>query len=53
MYFCLPLVNLLGINHKAGKVNNKDLTRLYSIVNEYLKENPEFVNKLIENEKIR
>ena len=53
MYFCLPLVNLLGKNHKGGKVNNKDLAYLYSVVNEYVKKNPEFIDKLIENEKIR
>ena len=53
LYFCLPLVNLLGKHHKDGKVNKKDLTYLYCIVNEYFKKNPEFVNNLIENEKIR
>ena len=53
LYFCLPLVNLLGKNYKDGKVNKKDLTYLYCIVNEYLQKNPEFVDELIKNEKVR
>ena len=53
MYFCLPLVNILGKHHKDGKVNKKDFAYLYSIVNEYIKKKPEFVNQLIENEKMR
>lgn len=53
MYFCLPLVNLLGKHHKDGRVNKKDLAYLYCIVNEYVKKNPNFINELIENEKMR
>ena len=53
LYFCLPLVNLLGMCYKDGKARKSDLSHLYSIVNEFLKDNPEFVNQLIENEKVR
>ena len=53
MYFSLPLINLLGKNHKNGKISKKDLGYLYYIVNEYLKKNTEFIDELIENEKIR
>lgn len=53
LYFCISLINLLGMRYKDGKISKRELSNLYSIVNEYLKENPEFVNQLIENEKVR
>ncbi len=51
MVFCLPLVSLLGECCIDGKVSKKELSNLYCIVNEYIKENPNFIDKLMENEK--
>lgn len=51
MGFCLPLINLLGQQCKNGKVDKKELSYLYCVVNEYIKENPNFVDELMENEK--
>lgn len=49
--FCLPIINLLGKQCKDGKVSKKELSNLYCIVNEYIKENPNFIDELMENEK--
>ena len=51
MYFCLPLVSLLGECCVDGKVSKKELLDLYCVVNEYIKENSNFIDELIENEK--
>lgn len=51
MGFCLPIVNLLGKHCIDGKVSKKELSDFYRIVNEYIKENPNFIDELIENEK--
>ena len=51
MGFCLPLKNLLGERCLDGKVSKKELSEFYCIVNEYIKENPNFIDKLMENEK--
>ena len=51
MCFCLPLKNLLGEHCIDGKVSKKELSNLFCIVNEYIKENPNFIEELMENEK--
>ena len=51
MGFCFPLTNLLGECSIDGKVSKKDLSDFYRIVNEYIKENPNFIDELMENEK--
>lgn len=53
VYFCIDLGDLLYGHTKDGKTHKKDITYLYCIVNEYVRKNPEFIDKLIENEKIR
>ena len=50
---CYPMVNLIGKYHKDGKITKKDIAYLYCVINEYLKENPEFINQLLESEKTR
>lgn len=51
LIFYISLQELLGENYKNKDFTKKDLSYLYCIINEYLKENPNFINELFKNEK--
>jgi len=53
LVFYLPITKLINIKNKDGRVSKTELSNLYSIVNEYLRKNSEFIGKIISNEKIK
>ena len=51
LIFYVPIVDLLGESYINKNFTKKDISHLYCAINEYLNENPTFVNQLLENEK--
>ena len=49
--FCVPIRDLLGKYIIDGECNKKYISELYASVNEYLIENPNFVQELLEGKK--
>lgn len=50
LIFFVSMVDLLGESSIDKVLTKKDISHLYCVINEYLNENPTFVNQLLENE---
>lgn len=51
LVFYVSIADLLGESYINKNFTKKDISHLYCAINEYLNENPTFVNQLLENEK--
>ena len=50
LIFYVPIVDLLSECSTKEVFTKKDISHLYCIINEYLKENPDFISQLFKNE---